>query len=208
MKPLLIFGDSWPYGAELNQHELAYGELLAIGLEQTCCNFSQQSTSIPHMLLQLRTALDQGHCDCTAVFFLTGVDRDLVWHHGKTRELNPSHHEDVDWYTKYNSPELTAYRTNTTLVALQAMCAKHNIRDYYVWGWDQVDLWPQVDTARILKQTIADVFLAGETVPPGITSKITHLANSKNQYFWPNSGHPNQLGHQHIAELLQEWICT
>jgi lysophospholipase L1-like esterase len=207
MTPLLIFGDSWSHGAELNQHELAYGELLATGLGYTCCNFSQPSTSIPHLLLQLRSALDQGHSDCTAVFFLTGVDRDLVWHHGKTRELNPTHPADIDWYAKYNSPELTAYRTNATLVALQAMCAKRNIRDYYIWGWDQVDLWSQVDTARIYNQTVADVFLADETVPQG-SSKIMHLKNSRNQYIWPNSGHPNQLGHQRIADLLQEWICT
>lgn len=204
---LLIFGDSWPFGAELKQNELAYGELLSVRLDQPLCNFSQPSTSIPHLLLQLRTALDQAHSDCTAVFFLTGVDRDLVWHHGRTRELNPTRLEDVDWYAKYNSPELTAYRVNTTLIALQTMCAKRNIRDYYVWGWDQVGLWPEVDTARIFKQTVADVFLEGIPVPRGI-SKIMHLKNSKNQYIWPNSGHPNQLGHQRIADLLQEWICT
>lgn len=204
---LLIFGDSWPYGAELEQRDLVYGELLASRLEQSCCNLSQPSTSIPHLLLQLRTALDQGHRDCIAIFFLTGVDRDLVWHHGKPRELNPAQLADVDWYAKYNSPELTAYRVNTTLIALQAMCAKYNIRDYYIWGWDQVDLWPEVNADRIHKQTVADVFLEGEIAPPGV-SKIIHLKNSRNQYIWPNLGHPNQLGHQHIADLLQEWVCT
>lgn len=207
MTPLLFFGDSWPYGAELKQNELAYGELMAAHLEHTCCNFSQPSTSIPHLLLQLRTAIDQAHSDCTAVFFLTGVDRDLVWHHGSTQELNPTNPVDVDWYAKYNSPELTAYRVNTTLIALQTMCAKYKIRDYYVWGWDQVELWPEVNTDRIYKQTVADVFLEGETVAQG-GSKIMHLKNSRNQYIWPNSGHPNQLGHQRIADLLQEWICT
>jgi hypothetical protein len=204
---LLIFGDSWPFGAELKQNERAYGELLSVRLDQHLCNFSQPSTSIPHLPLQLRTALDQGHSDCIAVFFLTGVDRDLVWHCGRTRELNPTHPEDVDWYTKYNSPELTAYRVNTTLIALQAMCAKYNIRDHYIWGWDQVDLWFEVDTDRIYKQTVADVFLEGQTVALG-NSKIMHLKNSQNKFIWPNSGHPNQLGHQRIADLLQEWICT
>ena len=206
MTPLLIFGDSWPYGAELKQNELAYGDLIAAHLGQTCCNFSQPSTSIPHLLLQLRTAIDQGHGDCTAVFFLTGVDRDLVWYYGNTRELNPTQPSDVDWYAKYNSPELTAYRVNTTLIALQAMCAKYNIRDYYIWGWDQVDLWPEVDTDRMHQQTVADVFLEDKNVPQ--SSKIMHLKNSRNQYIWPNLGHPNQLGHQRIADLLQEWICT
>jgi len=205
MKSLLIFGDSWPYGAELNQNELAYGELMAALLGQTCCNFSQPSTSIPHLLLQLRSALDQGHSDCTAMFFLTGVDRDLVWNHGRTRELNPASPGDADWYTKYNSPELSAYRVNTTLFALQALCAKYNIHDYYVWGWDRVDLWPEIDQTKIYKDTIADVFLEGAEVLNG-ASQVVHLKNSKNQFVWPNLGHPNQLGHQKIADILTEWI--
>jgi len=93
------------------------------------------------------------------------------------------------------------------LIALQAICAKYNIRDYYVWGWDQIGLWSEVDPDRIYKQTVADVFLEGETVALG-GSKIMHLKNSQNKFIWPNSGHPNQLGHQRIADLLQEWICT
>lgn len=204
---MLIFGDSWPFGSELSQNELSYGQLLAEKLGHNLALFAQPSTSIPHLILQLRNAIAQGHRDCIAVFFLTGVDRDLLWDQGKTRELNPTHPEDLDWYSRYNSPELSTYRVNTTLVSLQAICAKYNITDYYIWGWDNVDLWKEVDQTRVYKDTVADVFLEGANIPAG-TNKIMYLKNSKNRYIWPNSGHPNQLGHQRIADLLQEWICT
>lgn len=207
MKSLLIFGDSWPFGAELSQDELTYGDLLAAQRSLTLYNFSQPSTSIPHLLLQFRAAIAQGHCNTQAVFFLTGVDRDLVWHQGRTRELNPTHPEDVDWYAKYNSPELSEYRVNTTLIALQSLCRKYNIDDYYIWGWDSVLLWSEVDSAKIYKDCIADVFLEGAILPSAV-SKINYLKNSQNRFIWPNSGHPNQLGHQRIADLLHHWICT
>lgn len=207
MKPLLIFGDSWPHGAELKQNELTYGELLAVALEQSLCNFSQPSTSIPHLILQLRDAISQGHRDCAAVFFLSGVDRDLVWENNTIRSLSPAAPSDADWYAKYNSPELSQYRVNVTLIALQLLCAKHNIDDHYIWGWDTVELWPDVDLKKIYPRTIAEEFLTGFEVPSSM-AKIMYLKNSHNPYIWPNQGHPNQLGHQRIADLLQEWICT
>jgi len=208
MATLFVFGDSWPYGSELQPGEYPYGQLL---YQRVGCNdvksFAEASTSIPHLILQLRSAIAQGANDTKAIFFLTGVDRDLVWEEHCTRELNPSSSGDADWYAKYNSPELTNYRINTTLMALQSMCAKHNIEDYYIWGWDRVELWPEVDQTKIYKDTIADVFLEGAEIPNG-TSKIMHLKNSKNRFVWPNMGHPNQLGHQRIADILAEWICT
>ena len=204
---MLIFGDSWPYGAELAPDEHPYGILLSNQLGKESFTFAQPSSSIPHLVLQLRLAIAQGFCNTQAIFFLTGVDRDLIWSSNVPKELNPTSPADIDWYVKYNSQALTTYRVNTTLIALQSMCAKYNIEDYYIWGWDKVDLWAEVDQNRIYKDTVADVFLQGANVPTG-TTKIMYLKNSKNCFVWPNAGHPNQLGHQRIADLLREWICT
>jgi hypothetical protein len=208
MSTLLIFGDSWPYGSELTPDEQPYGNLLyqRVGCDNVKL-FAQPSTSIPHLILQLRNAIAQGISGTKAVFFLTGIDRDLVWEEHCTRELSPTNPDNIDWYAKYNSPELSQYRVNVTLIALQSMCAKYSIDDYYVWGWDRVDLWPEVDTTKFYANTVADEFL-GQADVPHTFSKINHLKNSKNQYIWPNLGHPNQLGHQRIADMLAEWICT
>ena len=206
MSPLLIFGDSWPQGSELTSDQKPYGDLLykQIGCTEVI-TFAEPSASIPHLILQLNQALTQGYNNCKAVFFLSGVDRDLVWEDNTVRCLSPSAPTDVDWYAKYNSPKLSEYRVNVTLVALQLLCAKHNIDDYYIWGWDTVDLWPDVSRDRIYPKTMADEFLEGADVPRSM-AKIMYLKNFRNQYIWPNHGHPNQLGHQKIADILADWI--
>jgi lysophospholipase L1-like esterase len=208
MSTLLIFGDSWPHGSELTDTQKPYGDLL---YKQIGCTdvitFAEPSTSIPHLILQLNRALSQGLNNCKAVFFLSGVDRDVVWEGDTIRCLSPAAPTDADWYVKYNSPKLSEYRVNVTLIALQLLCAKHNIEDYYIWGWDTVDLWPDINLEKIYPRTIADEFLEGADIPP-LMAKIMYLKNSRNPYIWPNMGHPNQLGHQRIADILTEWICT
>ena len=208
MSTLLIFGDSWPQGSELTGTQKPYGDLL---YKQIGCTdvitFAEPSTSIPHLILQLNQALAQGFSNCKAVFFLSGVDRDLMWEDHTVRCISPAVPADVDWYVKYNSPELSQYRVNVTLIALQLLCAKHNIEDYYIWGWDTVDLWPEVNLKKIYPNTMADEFLGMVDTPPA-TTKIIYLTNSSNPYIWPNQGHPNQLGHQKIADILTKWMST
>jgi hypothetical protein len=220
MSALLIFGDSWPSGQELVPGEQPYGELLYSRIGCDCVKtFSVPATSIPHLVLQLNSALEQDVAGSKAVFFLTGVDRELIWVDNRPTELCPSAPTDVQWYANYNSPELTQYRINTTLIALQAMCKKYNIEDYYIWGWDTVELWPSVDTSKFYHTTIADEFISDTTLPEDIrhlwpkdtnkiTNKLTYISNTKNPYIWPKMCHPNQLGHQLIADVLATWICT
>jgi hypothetical protein len=209
MSALLIFGDSWPSGQELVPGEQPYGELLYSRIGCDCVKtFSKPATSIPHLVLQLNSALEQNVAGSKAVFFLTGVDRELIWVDAEPTELCPSAPKDVYWYATYNSPELTQYRINTTLIALQSMCKKNNIQDYYVWGWDTVELWPSVDASKFYHTTVADEFVPNTPLPPGVVDKLTHISNTKNPYIWPKMCHPNQLGHQLIADILAKWICT
>ena len=216
MSALLIFGDSWPSGQELVPGEQPYGELLYSRIGCDCVKtFSAPSTSIPHLVLQLNSALEQDVAGSKAVFFLTGVDRELIWVDNRPTELCPSAPGDVHWYTKYNSPELTQYRINTTLIALQSMCKKYNIEDYYVWGWNTIELWPSVDSSKFYHTTIADEFVSNITLPddtgylwPKDADNLFRISNTKNPYIWPKMCHPNQLGHQLIADILAKWICT
>ena len=210
MPSLLIFGDSWPSGQELSPNEKPYGDLLysRIGCDSVK-TFSKPATSIPHLILQLNAALEQLKQEIVgskAVFFLTGVDRELIWVDSKPKELCPSAPQDVQWYTHYNSPELTQYRINVTLVALQSICKKYNIDDYYIWGWDTVELWSSVDTSKFYPNTVADEFVSNIALPAD-TNKLFYISNTKNPYIWPKMCHPNQHGHQLIADILEKWIC-
>jgi len=224
---LVICGDSWPNGAELQSHELCYGQILKQRLNsQNYLNTAVDASSIPHLILQLQKFLKIKNAPgstwtnpVSVVFFLTSSDRDLMW--SQTRPistgfmytdpppyntprpilLNPNDPLHIDWFAEYHSDELASYRTNTTLLALQSICRHHNLRDYYIWGWETKLLWAEVDTNKFYNQ--------GKT---HIVNKfgnlhITELAKQGSPYIVKNGSHPSQLGHEKIAEIIYNWIC-
>lgn len=205
MKDLFVFGDSWPQGAELKPGEKTFGEIIAKNLDFNFNNRAIPSTGIPHLILQVQEVVQQSKFfnlnknRSLFLFFLSSPLRDLIWKEGKNIGLNPTHPEDVEWYAKYSSDELIEYRTNTTLLALQKICSYYQIQSFFVWGWDKVDLWPEIDTTNFYPISCAEMFTDNYTT-------IINLKNSKNKYIWPNGGHPNQLGHQLIADNLSKFI--
>jgi hypothetical protein len=226
---LLGFGDSWPNGAELAEGQKNYIQLLGDKLNLPWTrwyNFSQPGTSIPHLVLQLQSAIIHAAenridlSDSVAVFFLTNPARDLVWSSMDTFQpihLNPRNPESKTWYKYFNTFQLEQYRVNTTLLSLQQMCQHHEITDYYIWGWETVDLWSEVNQTRFVggDLTLAEVFLGqrreeilqvSDEVAIAEDRIITYLHDSGNQYVWPNHNHPNQLGHVKIADYLYDFI--
>jgi hypothetical protein len=224
MQKLLIFGDSWPYGSELSPNQRNFGELVSSKLDIPMMNWSATSTSIPHLILQLRDAVTPGAqqrlkkfdpAGSDAVFFLTSPDRDVMWENGSNKELhlNPSHPNDVDvrWYSKFWTPELSSFRVNTSLLAIEKFCEKHEIRDHYIWGWDTVDLWPEIDRSKFWRNgadTVLDLFREHDKIK--FNNLLDYINNKSNRFIYPNLGHPNQLGHQLIADELVSWLgsCT
>jgi hypothetical protein len=221
MKNLLIFGDSWPQGSELKPNQRPFGDLLASKLNIPMMNWSAASTSIPHLILQLRDAVTPGaqqrlkkfdHGGSDAIFFLTSPERDVIWKHGLDKELhiNPNHPTDFDvrWYSEFWTPELSSFRVNTTLLALQKLCEIHGIRDHYIWGWDPIELWPDLDVTKFWKHgksSVLDLFLENDTISCNGTL-MDYIANKENKFVYPNGGHPNQRGHQLIANELEAWL--
>jgi len=220
---LIVCGDSWSNGAELNADEQSFGQLLAIQLQAQLYNQSTDASSIPHLIIQLQNAVKL--CDLSqptaALFFLTAPDRDLIWSdslpkgtgfikthplpHSKVEEifLNPSDPLHEHWYRTYHSAQLSNFRCNTSLITLQSMCEHLGIQDHYVWGWDKFDLWPQVDRCKFYNNgetRIFDFFTNDSSISPNPEF------NASCKYIWPNGGHPNQLGHQLIADMLYPWI--
>lgn len=215
---LWIFGDSWPHGDELDSQDMSYGQLLGqrLGIYKIK-NYSVPGTGIAHLILQLRAALrDDQHSatNKTAVFFLSGQERFMCYHDDQIVNLsirgpriNPENDAAImqrlnDLYFKYfYSDQMRDFYMNTNILTLQAMCRQHGIQDYYIAGWQQFDFWPEVDLARIYDR--------GQT-------SCKELLNMEfddrdgvvldNVYFTPNRSHPNQLGHQRIADTLFEWI--
>ena len=169
---VIVCGCSWANGAELAQDEKAFGYLVAQHLQARCIHRAQDAASIPHMILQLRSAIQDldPSMPAIALFLLTGRDRDLVW--SRTRPigtghmyanpppykkaepifLNASDPLHLDWYTEFHSAELAEFRTNTSIITLQALCDFHGIKDYYAWAFDCVPLWSEIPTQRFWRQ--------------------------------------------------------
>ena len=213
MKYLFGFGDSWPQGSELHPGDKTFIELLAENKSLQFKNFAKPSTSIPHLIVQFNQAIRFAQScgintsEILAVFFLTSPDRDLIWKNSDQNleiHLNPTHPEDKFWYTHIHTDYLVNYRINTSLISLQSLCKFHGITDRYIWGWEKINLWPEIDQSKIHCTMIVDYFLDGQINTS--QSIIDYLYTSKNRYIWPNSGHPNQLGHEKIAEILAQWI--
>jgi hypothetical protein len=220
---LIVCGDSWSAGAELQENEQTFGALLAQKLNATLYNQSVDASSIPHLIIQLKQAIQR--CDLTkttkALFFLTSSDRDLIWSdvlpkgtgfsrthpppHARPEEifLNPSDPLHEHWYKAYYTKELANFRCNTSLITLQSICRHHGIKDHYIWGWNKFDLWPEVDQTKFFENgntRVFDFFANDYNVYPN------PKFNASCKYIWPNGGHPNQLGHQLIADTLYPWL--
>jgi len=204
-----VFGDSWPNGDELTYPVDAgggktFGNLVAARLCYEFFNYSESSTSVPHLILQLQQAVKVDNCgeNDTALFFLTSPSRDLVLHNNNGKctpgELHPHNPQCSWWYKKGHSKYMEEFRTNTTILSLLSMCEYYQISPKFVWGWDKTNLWPEIDSSVFYHKSCAEMF------DKNYTNFIDLRQNSI--YFTSTASHPNQLGHECIAENLTKWL--
>lgn len=207
MKTLAVFGDSWPAGAELKKEELPFGDILheMLGTEKYF-NMSKEGTAIDSLVIQLNEFIKlKDHNDCVCIFFLTNPTRQLYWNENKFSVLRPT--GDKNQLTKFyfshlQSDQLDVHKSNMTMLALQRMCQKHNFTDYYLEGWTKIDwIYSGIDKDKIIKQN------AIEMLGAELNHKTTELYKyQNNEFIYPNKYHPNQKGHEIIAEKLYNYI--
>jgi lysophospholipase L1-like esterase len=202
---LLTLGDSWPEGAELG-NGLRYGEILRDRMQyDELYNFGSGGASNEDMLYQLQTYIAQYHkhgSKVTAIFFLTNPARTA--HFPRFMSWDTANTQLKEMYLHFHRNEHEVMRASATVGALQAWCRNLGFADYYFSGWVRYATWlPGVDVDKIWargNETAADWF--GATQHNG-----EHLLDvGDNVYIRPNFAHPNQLGHDLIADRLQTWI--
>lgn len=223
---LLIFGDSWAYGAELpweEKDQLTYGaqlgKLLAVDSVES---FALAGSSISHMIVQFYECFNKFYTEITtkstkftAVFFLTAKQRYMMkfddqWAFftplgasfvpGRSDELARQNH----FYFKYiYDDEHCDLMFNNDLIVLQSLCRQFDIDDYYIAGWQDFKFNPGVNIDRIYKH---GKVTCAELVEMQKNSSDTFDPDPNNPYLYPNQSHPNALGHQKIAQHLYEWI--
>ena len=84
------------------------------------------------------------------------------------------------------------------------MCKHYSIQDFYLPGWQSFNLWPEVNLDKIYKQgkqSFYELFGLEDLIQ--IVEK-----NRSNVYIRPNLTHPNQFGHQLIADTAYEFISN
>lgn len=207
MKRVLItLGDSWPEGAELGDGR-RYGEILFEEMQfDRFYNYGSGGASNEDMLYQLQRYISEHHsdeCKTTAIFFLTNPARTAHF----PRFTNWNNLADAqlkEIYLHFNRKEHEIMRTSSTVSALQKWCEMLGIADYYFSGWVRYPDWVAgVNTTKIWangNETAADWFGASK-------HNGEHLLDvGNNLYIKPNFAHPNQLGHNLIAEKLLKWI--
>jgi hypothetical protein len=215
---LLTLGDSWPQGGEMKlDYEFPYGMLLQkkLGFDQLH-NYGSAGASNEDTLIQLQDYL-KNHWrptdNVTAIIHLTNPARTA--HLPRFTSLNANSDERSHWPSEakqflkdfvlhFHTTEHEVLRSSTTVSALQYWCQNHNIQDYYFSGWVKYSAWlPGVNLTKIWgkgNETAADWFGAA-------SHNGEHLLNVEtNPYIKPNFAHPNQLGHQLIADKLASWI--
>ena len=92
MKTLAVFGDSWPYGAELNKGEKPFGNILhaMLGTDKYY-NMSHEGTAIDSLVMQLDKFIKKKkYNDCVCVFFITNPTRQLYYKDNQFKVIRPT----------------------------------------------------------------------------------------------------------------------
>lgn len=204
-KTLLTLGDSWPEGAELGHGE-RYGDILRrrLGFDEFF-NYGSGGASNEDLLYQLQDYISNHHSpdrDVTAIFFLTNPARSA--HFPRFFSWANAVPPLQEIYLHFHEVKHQILRSSSTVSALQHWCINLAIKDFYFAGWVRYPEWlPGVNVDKIWakgNETAADWFGASD-------HNGEHLINVENNpYIRPNKAHPNQLGHELIADRLQGWI--
>ena len=203
----VTFGDSWPWGSELQEWQHPFGHWIAKELNYKFENRAKQGTTIEHLTLQLKDyVMNERYKNTTALFFLTNPIRGMYYKNGEWLAYRPtgqaSEPATKHYYTHLQSGALDNHRANTTMVTLQHICEKYNIKDYYLEGWSDIDFnYPGIDKTKIYKKT------ASQIINAKIKRGVLELQAWQDQdLIRPNKYHPNENGHKVIADHILEWI--
>jgi len=147
-----------------------------------------------------------------AVFLITSPARECVIPHPYENRptpiidliSGPTDKVTRSWIKHFASTSNTNFNLHKNILSMQAICRQHNIRDYYIVGWDQlvIDLLidaklPGVDTTKIYHKSCTQLF--------GYENLRDFGKRPPNQHV-RMCGHPNELGHELIAQTLYNWI--
>jgi hypothetical protein len=206
---LIGFGDSWAHGSGLDlSKEKTYLQLAAEQLSVNFINCAEASSSIQHLVYQLNDFIStkyDAEKKYIAVFFVTARERTFFVDPDQNKIIHSSpcktdFVEQERCYYQHYTDQYQDFVINISIAAIEHLCSVYNINHCYIPGWQAVDFWPSIDCKKFLfdnKHPVTKLF--------GQTTNFTDLMNSECSLL-DHTGHPNQLGHQVIADALVKHI--
>lgn len=221
MKTLVALGDSWTYGYELEDRNMAWPHKLAnlLGCSQVL-NLGKPASSIYHLPLQIAEFEKSGVTNPIFFIGVTDESRYMFWEQKRN-----------DWYELTGVPELSKepelsnflkefsvvadtaqyreYYLGVILTWLQNYC-KSNGYQYVIfkqftnistrWFKDLLDLQYVYNGGTTIMADLTD--LEPEEFDTDVEPYDFELAVNNNPYFTDKIAHPCNRGHQRMAELL------
>jgi hypothetical protein len=209
MKKLIVFGDSWPYGCELDRYTLdAFPAQIEKILEIPVDNQSMFGTSIDRMVHKFLHIIEVDDLtDCGVLFCLTGITRSMILDKNIPKEIHPSNSdiETKSYYSYIFSWELATFNFLRNCLLIQSLCKIKNISLFFVTNWYSFPESKLLDKENIYEKSLIEIL----GLPP-MQIKFDYPWNKveNSEYFYPNKYHPNLKGHRLIAEELSKWISS
>ena len=207
MTALAVFGCSWTSWTAEDEipKENTWGAKLATKLNSTeYTNLGMGSSSNSRSVLQLLEYIKRTDIpieNSIVVFLITTPDRDcVISRDDHIVNLKSGQSDDLtrSWMTYFTSRPNSDFNLHKNILSMQAICRQYNIRDYYMIGWSDVDLkLPGIDTSKIYHKSCVQLF--------GYKNQWDFLDTPPNHYV-EKGRHPNELGHELIAQTLYNWI--
>jgi hypothetical protein len=207
MSKLFVYGDSWPFGAELdNCHTQCFPALL-----EKLCNFevinkSAPATSIDHLVYFFLDDYENNlHNPGDKILFcLTGLSRAMCFVDNRPFELHPRGQTDyAKYYYKFiHSDSLEKFNLTRNVQLCNLLCQQKGLQDYFVFNWEQhipIELKQKIN---FYNKTLAEI------LHPERNQQISFECTGDvfNESEFMHNYHPTALGHEKIAMELAKWI--
>lgn len=227
MKQLLVaFGDSWTFGSELDKPQLdAWPQLVANKMGAKLLNLGTPASSIGHLSVQLFNFLDQypTYEKYKTIFMvgLTAQSRYLSYSNASnefvnitteavysTSDIKPTGEppEDIGHlsgvkelhYRLVDHPNYSEFLAAQTIFLFQQVANNYCIDTLFFSYFDKINLqkYSFINQHFILPTTITNTLTGQEYKIPDIRDNV---------YFKNKLFHPNEQGHQAIADLLLDF---
>jgi hypothetical protein len=219
---LAVFGCSWAVGTGVSPTD-SFGARLSSKLSTTnFTNLGIEGSSNSRSVLQLLDYVNRTDIsveNSIAVFLITTPARECVLLDNfrnpiETKTIlrvedldgfkvvdlgvNPTDEISKNYIKHFASISTLNFNLHKNVLSMQAICRQYKIQDYYMVGWSDVNLnLPGIDTNKIYHKSCLQLF--EYEFPIDFSKRLP------NQYL-RNCGHPNELGHELIAQTLHDWI--